>query len=160
MKHIEQLLVDGEKAFHNGAFEDAERQLRQAIDELDAAGKHNLAKAEAMNNLAATYRAQEKDNMAEPLLMGLVPLSEKVIGSNHPDLSVVLNNLASFYVDQNKNSMAEPVYERALALLREHAPKTHPCWEPVLTGLASVYRFGGRDEDAEKLEKQAEEHVS
>ena len=55
--------------------------------------------------------------------IGIAPLLEKTLGTEHPVYATSLNNLAGLYNDMGDYSRAEPLYEQAMKIwnLRHNA---------------------------------------
>jgi tetratricopeptide (TPR) repeat protein len=57
---------------------------------------------------------------AEPLLERALAVSEKALGSEHPDVATTLNDLALLYNNQGRYAKAEPLCEQALVRIHLH----------------------------------------
>ena len=64
-------------------------------------------------------------------------IDEKVLGPEHPGLSIDLNNLALLYQNQGKYGEAEPLYRRSLGILEKVLGKGHHTTEIVRANYAS-----------------------
>jgi len=79
-----------------------------------------------LNNIAATYTALGKTEVAETNYKKALKLKQRILGGDHPDLGMTLNNLATLYVQQKKFKKAEPLQLRCLALFEKNLGKQHP----------------------------------
>ena len=79
-------------------------------------GPDNAQLSDSLNNLAETYRAQERIAEAESLLKRTLLIREKVLGVEHPAVINSLDNLARLYNDQSRFADAEPLEKRALEI--------------------------------------------
>jgi len=105
--------------------------------------------------LAELYREQGKYDDAEPLYKRALEISEKSLGSAHPDVASSLNNLASLYQHQGKYDDAEPLFKHALVIREKSLGSAHPDVASSLNNLASLYQHQGKYDDAEPLFKRA-----
>ena len=80
----------------------------------------------AGHNLAELYNTQGKYDLAEPLLKRALAITEKALGSDHPDTAMSLSNLAMLYATQGKYDLAEPLLKRAIAILDQAFNASHP----------------------------------
>jgi tetratricopeptide (TPR) repeat protein len=63
--------------------------------------------ATSLNNLSALYRAQGKDEQAEPLYQRALAIHEQQLGPLHPATATSLNNLAARPVNaRNERQLA------------------------------------------------------
>jgi len=72
------------------------------------------------------YQDQGKYGAAEPLLKRTLEISEKALGSAHPDVATNLNNLAGLYETQRKYAKAAPLYHRAIEIAEKSLGEEHP----------------------------------
>lgn len=63
---------------------------------------------------------------AEPLYQRALRIYEKTLGSDHPDLAIVLNNLAVIYQTTGRPREAEPLFLRAMAIMTKLFGPDHP----------------------------------
>ena len=80
----------------------------------------------ALNNLAINYQMQSRYAEAEPLYGRVIALGEKMLGPEHPRLTIWLNNLAALYQVTGRHAEAEPLYRRALSIFEKALPADHP----------------------------------
>jgi hypothetical protein len=75
---------------------------------------------------------------AEPLYQRALAMYEELVGSEHPDVAVVLHDLAHLSVSQGKSSEAEPLYQRALAIRVQWLGPEHPDTQATLQAYGSL----------------------
>ena len=68
-------------------------------------------------NLAGFYAEQGSYADAEQFYWRAVAVSERSLGSDHPDVAASLAGLAALYRDQDQDGDAEPLYQRTLSIL-------------------------------------------
>ena len=61
-------------------------------------------------------RRQGRHEEAEPLFLRSLDISEKELGPEHPNLTIVLNNLAELYSAMGREDEAAKFQERAFSL--------------------------------------------
>ena len=94
-----------------------------------------------LNNLALLYRDQGRYAEAEPYYKRSLAISEKALGSEHPDVGTSLNNLAALYANQGRYAEAEPLVQAQPRHPREGAGARAPRrrrWS--LNNLAGLYQ--------------------
>jgi TonB family protein len=101
--------------------------------------KQGAAKLEAGND------AEAVDCLRKALEIG-----DRSVGSDHPDLIILLNDLTRIYLRQSAWAAAEPLLLRLLEMKRSKG-EDHPEVATVLASLASVRQGLGRHESAEHL---------
>jgi tetratricopeptide (TPR) repeat protein len=92
---------------------------------------------------------------AEPLYRRSLAISEKVLGSEHPDVAGTLNLLAVLYRSQGRYVEAEPLHQRALAIREKALGPEHPDVADSLNNLGGVYYSQDRYVEAEPLYQRA-----
>jgi len=68
-----------------------------------------------LNNLARLYRAQQKYQERASLQRALA-IYERVFGSEHPDIALMMTNLEKLYLHKGNDQQAQPLLERAVAI--------------------------------------------
>ena len=144
-------LAAGDKAYRQGNYLEAEKQLVAALKEAEGLGPQDPRLATTLNYLALVYDAQGKYADAEPLYKRSLAILENALGPEHPDVAKSLNNLALLYHHQGKYAKAEPLYMRSLAISERALGPEHPQVATGLNNLAEIYRAEGRYADAEPL---------
>ncbi len=143
------------KAYQQGNYPEAEKQLGAALKEAEGFGPQDPRLATSLNNLAVLYRAQGKYAEAEPLYKRALIIRQLALGPDHPDVAASLNNLAVLYEAQGKYADAEPFYKRALAILEKALGPEHPNVATGLKNYAALLRKTARGTEAVKLEARA-----
>ncbi len=116
----ETYMAAGDKAYQQGNYPEAEKQLVAALKEAEGFGPQDPRLATSFNNLALVYQAQGRFADAGPLYQRSLAIYEKALGPDHPDVGTSLNNLGELFYAQGRYAEAEPLYQRALAI-REKA---------------------------------------
>jgi hypothetical protein len=88
---------------------------------------------------------------AELLLRRELLISEKALGSDHPNVATSLDYLATLYSAQGKYDLAEPLFQRGLAVCEKALGPDHPNVGKLLNNLAGLYRAQGKYRLAEPL---------
>ena len=143
------------KAYREGRYAEAEKQLKAALKEAEAFRPEDPRVATSLNNLAGLYHAQGKYTEAEPLLKRSLAMREKILGPVHPEVARSLNNLAGLHHARGNYIEAEPLYKRALAIQEKALGPEHPNVATSLNNLAELYRAQGNRAAAEPLFKRA-----
>jgi len=118
-------------------------------------GDADAKTAEAMNNLASSYRAMGRYRDAEPLFRQAIEIGEATIGVEHPSYAIRLNNLALLLRDMGRYRDAEPLYRQAIEIDEATIGMEHPGYATRLNNLAGLLKDMGRYRDAEPLYRQA-----
>ncbi|MBT7486116.1 MAG: tetratricopeptide repeat protein, partial [Rhodospirillales bacterium] len=84
------------------------------------------------------YSAQDRLSDAVSLIKRSLAITEKAVGSQHPDMATRLNNLASLYRDQGRYAAAEPLYKQSLAIWEKALGPQHPNVGAGLNNLAEL----------------------
>ena len=104
-----------------------------------------------LNNLAVTYKRQERIPEALDCLRRALAIREAKLGSDHPAVGLVLNNLANCLRLEKNYTDAEAAVTRALAIL-ENPP--HQSLPIVLDSFAGLRAAQGRYEEADRFYAQ------
>jgi tetratricopeptide (TPR) repeat protein len=78
----------------------------------------DLAEADRLEQLAADRFSKRDYKQAIDLLGKALPLREKALGANHPDVAATLHNLANVYEKAGKPERSIPLYLRAISILK------------------------------------------
>lgn len=87
---------------------------------------------------------------AEECFRKALEIVDRAVGSDHPDLILLLNDLTRIYLRQSAYAAAEPLLLRLLELKRSKG-EDHPEVATVLASLATVRQALGHHESAEQL---------
>jgi tetratricopeptide (TPR) repeat protein len=86
---------------------------------------------------------------------GVIAITEKTLGPEHPDLATKLNNLAELYRATGRHAEAEPLYRRALTILGKALPADHLDLAKARENYALLLDRLGRNAEADALRAQA-----
>jgi hypothetical protein len=103
---------------------EAERQFAMAVEAVRTSGDHDPRRGLSLFHLAQALIAQSKNSEALPLLERSVALTEKSLGLNHPDVSLVLQYQAAVLRKLERTVEAEAAEQRA-AMIRTVLEQTH-----------------------------------
>lgn len=144
----------GDKAYQQGNYIEAEKQVLAALKKAEAFGPQDPRLGIILNALADVYRSQGRYAEAKPLYKRALMIQEKTLGADDPLVATTLNNLAVLYDDQGRYAEAELLHKRALAIRQKAYGQTHPDVANSLHNLASLYQEQGKYAEAEVLYKQ------
>ena len=124
---------------------------RQAFElfQQAAAGADLQVAARSYASLAPLDPARAVDYYAKA-----IAAQEKVAGSDHPRVALLLNRLAQALEEKQNFREAEPLLRRALAIQRK-ALGPSPDTATTLINLGGLLQNLQRDEEAERLEREA-----
>lgn len=128
-----------------GNFKDAETAYRLALgiwQKLE--GLDHPDSLEAMRNLAAALRFQEKFEEGEKLLQSALEKTESRYGPDHPETATARNDLAGLLRDRKQFDAARKLYLQSLENLRGRFGADHPEIALVLHNLARTALEEGR----------------
>lgn len=95
------------------------------------------------------FREQGEHDKAIPFYEEARAVTERVFGSEHPQVAMSLHDLADAYTDKGNFAEAEALYSRALAIRRKRLGERHPEVGQTLTRLGELCARTGRDDLAE-----------
>jgi tetratricopeptide (TPR) repeat protein len=84
-----------------------------------------------------------------------LPLRERLLGPDHPDLATTLNNLARVLVEQRKFAAAEPLLTRAVNIYLKQRDETHDDLAFFFSNLALAKAGLGKSAEAQALFERA-----
>ncbi len=144
--------------YHEGRFSEAEPLAQWSLEVRLA---HPRVKSESLVQsfyvLAMIERAQRHFNQAEPHLKKALALQEKTLGTQHPDVAVIVDELAVVNAGQGRNAQAEELFKRALSIRKASLNAEDPDLVESLEHYALFLRQIHRDADAEPLEARVQE---
>ena len=85
----------------------------------------------------------------EPLYRRAYRIMDRTLGSEHPDIALILNNLAELYEEQNRYVEAGMLYRRALGIFEKAFGTEHPFVAYVVAHLAGLYDEQGKYDKSE-----------
>ncbi|MEW6366294.1 MAG: serine/threonine-protein kinase [Acidobacteriota bacterium] len=139
-----------------GLYEQAERQLRDALDaRMTLFGRENGDTAMSMNNLGMLLESKGDVAGAEPLYRGALAVLRKVRGDRDLEVASVLNNLAGLMVLKGDLGAAERLHREEIDIRRSLLPHDHADIAQSLNDLAVVLGTKGDYVAAEPLNREA-----
>jgi tetratricopeptide (TPR) repeat protein len=105
--------------------------------------------AQTLNNLAQVHRYRHRSDKAEELYREALAVAETAVGSEHPDLIVLLDNFGSFLVDQKRYGEAEDQLRRSLGIQEQVRPVIAGRMIHTLHELGRIYLSIGDRQKAE-----------
>ena len=144
------------KAYQQGNYPEAEKQLEAAVKEAEGFGPQDPRLAASLLGLGELYLHQRRYAEAESLLKRGLAIREKALGPEHPDVAGSLNNLAALYDAQGRYVEAGSLYRRVLAIYEKALGPEHPSVAASLENYAALRRETGRSDEAAKMEARAE----
>ncbi|MDO8177008.1 MAG: tetratricopeptide repeat protein [Undibacterium sp.] len=105
--------------------------------------------------LGDTYRILAQYDKALPLLQRALFISEKNLGSEHPETVLVLLDLASIYNNLGQYEKALPLQQRALIIYEKTLSPKHKSIALSLNNLAITYIYLGQYDKALPLQQRA-----
>src|SRR5262245_41728046 len=123
------------------------------IGELRAATDTDRALHDARRQFEEALELQNSGRFDEalPLAERVLEIRERLLGTEHDDVTAAIGELASIYTDKGAYVKAEPLYRRALDIREKTLGKDHPDTAESLHDLAILYYCQGKYEEAEPL---------
>jgi tetratricopeptide (TPR) repeat protein len=151
----ERATENARKAYEQGRYEEAEKQLKVALQEAESFEPRDPRLAATLEQVITVYRTQGKMVLAEPHYHRLLGIEEGTWGPDHPDLVPTLDALAWVCYGQRKFAEAEPLYWRSLVIWEKAVGSDHPTVATALDNLAGVYVAEEKFDKAEPLYRRA-----
>ena len=123
------------------------------IEELRAATDTDRALHDARRQFEEALKLQNSGRFDEALLLAerVLEIRERLLGTEHNDVTAAIDELAGIYIDKGAYVKAEPLYRRALDIREKALGKDHPDTAESLHDLAVLYYYQGKYEEAEPL---------
>ncbi|MEM7156824.1 MAG: tetratricopeptide repeat protein [Myxococcota bacterium] len=138
-----------------GKFEDAERQFRIAIRNLEEAfGAEDPRLAKPRDLLSTALMGQGKFDEAEKECRDALQLRQQTLGPDHPEVASSRNNLANILASQGDYLGAEAELRATLELLRASLAPDHPNVATAMNNLAAILGYQGKQEEAESVHRE------
>lgn len=154
--NYETLIKAGEFLWRAGRHKEATKYEQELVSYAkENYGEEDPKTAIAINNLAASYRANGTYDEAELLYREALEIGRKTIGEGHPDHAARLNNLATLLGVTGRYEEAEPLFHGALEIDRKTIGKGHPDYAMHLNNLARLLHATGRYDEAERALREA-----
>lgn len=143
----------GQLAFGLGNYKEAKRQFEKA---LDLSGPNDARLGITLLNLAVSYSAAGRDDLAEPLFQKALRIDEQNLPCNCRDLAVDFIDVGAHYARMADYGRAEQMYERALSILERKSESGKDADIALaLNNLGLVYLELGEHEKAETALQRA-----
>jgi tetratricopeptide (TPR) repeat protein len=110
--------------------------------------------ADAYDELARVYLAQQRFADAEPLYAKSLNVREKVYGVDKPPVAGSLSNLATLYAAEGKFDKAEPLYAQAVKIFQENNWMDKPEAAVTFENYAVLLKKTGHEAEADAMMKQ------
>jgi tetratricopeptide (TPR) repeat protein len=128
----------------------------EAVAIVDRPDSDQLLVARYLHTLGRLYDHSVETAQAEPILLRVLEIRERLLGADHLDTAASLNNLALLYYYKGRYEAAEPLYRRALEIYERLLLRaSHPGAATSLNNLALLYYSQGRYEAAEPLYRRS-----
>lgn len=122
---------------------DTARTLEQALEVAEQVSPEGFDVTRLMQNLAAVYRSNDEPQRALPMLYRALALREKLLGTDHTDIAVVLLNIGDTLRQLGEYAAALPPMQRALAIREKGLGPDHPDIAWATSYIGRVYRDVG-----------------
>ena len=133
----------------------AERFYRRALALKINSKNRDPGNAITLNNLASLLYERGDYKNSEDLFRSALLLTEKTLGSMHPDTSNRLYNLASVLLGKDDNKNARALLYRALEISEKTEGSESSSVSLILAKLGSCHLSNGNDREAEKLMRRS-----
>lgn len=124
--------------------------------ELSLASQPRIAAA-VRTTIGSAYRQLGVYDAAEPHLVAVLELHQRLKGDQHQETIAALNNLSALRKDQGKFADAEALARRALAAQIELVGSNNLATLTIMSNLAELLRLQGKSEAAEPLARKVVE---
>lgn len=146
----ESLFCVGQTAESQARYDQAEHSLRRALSVAERFGSADPRHAKTLHALAWILHLQGKNVEAKGLCERGLASQEKILGSNHPDLSPGLATLAAIVGAEGDYAKSQGYLERALAIVEKAFGNDDPRYASILAALAHTDLRLSRFKKAEK----------
>jgi len=120
-----------------------------------AAQESELVEVRGLNEQIFRYYAKRQYKQAIPLAQRALSITNKELGSNHPETAASLNNLGMLYFKIGAYAEAQPLYERALVIRERVLGHEHPDTVVSISNLAGLLLAIADYTHAELLDQRA-----
>jgi tetratricopeptide (TPR) repeat protein len=145
----------GEILVMTGKFQEAERNLMDALTVLQKNPQDWGAAAGAMNNLGAVRFFQGNLAEAGRLFRQSLSTIETHLGNDHPMLTRTLHNLAALAHREGHREEAGEWLRRGLSIAERRLGTEHPFYGLLLADYAGYLRAGGEKSKAKEMEARS-----
>jgi len=143
---------EAQDAVEREAYDYAEGILRYALPRAEILGESDRRLVSILYQLWEVYRRQHDFTKAEPYFWRALPIWEKSVGAEHPEMATSLTGLARLYQAKHEYQKAEPLVKQALKIREKAFGMDHPKILPSLEEYSSLLKLMNRDEEAKKLD--------
>jgi tetratricopeptide (TPR) repeat protein len=143
------LTQEGSEAFQQSNFGQSERLFRQALQEAETFGDHDLRLATSLTNLGVVLKAHAQIAKAEPLFEKAVLVQRNVLGNSDFEVITSTAKLCQFYISRSEWSKADPLCEQILTFAQTHRCTAEHELElaVLLDGLSRSYSDRAQSEE-------------
>ncbi len=149
------LTARGEARRELGRLAEAEADFRAALEIAERGVADPAWRPNALNLMAGLYRDQERWDLAEPLLREALELSRPLEQNDPRRVATAVLNVSEALQHQGRSREAAPGYLEAVERARRAWPPGAPELVVCLQQAADCLRQVGREEDAERLLREA-----
>ncbi|MCL4813549.1 MAG: serine/threonine-protein kinase [Vicinamibacteraceae bacterium] len=140
-----------------GLFDEAERQLRAAVERESQTGAGPRARAETQAQLVSVLYQNGEYAEAQQAAREALRLRREAFGPEHADVASSLDDLGAVLVASGDTAAAEPLMREALAMRRKFLPADDPL---VAVGLNNLGYLLWRKRDFEQAESMYREALA
>jgi serine/threonine protein kinase len=133
---------------------EAESLHREAVAGFRQPSATGAGLAAALTELAYNQHLQGRLPESEALYREALALQKKLLGAEHPKLTVILLSLGGVLEPQGKGAEAETLYRECLALQTKLLGPDHPRLATTLGTLARLLQQRGNTAEARRLQEQ------
>jgi tetratricopeptide (TPR) repeat protein len=108
-----------------------------------------------LNTIGLRFHGLGLIDQSATLLSSALPLSEKIVGTEHPETAKILGNLAATLAAQGRLEEAETLYRRVLAIFEKSFDPNSADFGACLNNFASFLTLQGKGEEAIPLLERA-----
>ena len=144
----------GRESLRAENYPEAQSMFEAALREAEQISPWDIRVGRSLNDLAATYYAQGRNDAVAELLSRSLRVIEIGLGQDHPDVAQVLKNLAAVQYLQGGFTQAEENLVRALKIWEASYGPEHQVVAATLNNLAGIYEAQSKHaEAADALER-------
>jgi CHAT domain-containing protein/Tfp pilus assembly protein PilF len=154
-KEVFELTEQGGEAYHQHDYAKAQELFKRALAIREKnLGPQHQGTADALQNLAHTYRNMGDYSKAQELYERSLAIYEKVLGLQNPETDDIINLLANTYVNLGSYVKAKELHQRSLAIREKTLGPNHVGTMASLNNLALVYGYIGDYAKARELSER------
>jgi tetratricopeptide (TPR) repeat protein len=131
-------------------FHQAERQLRLALNQLEAVAPGRPDSAKVLLNLVTALRNRKHFGQAEEASTRATAILESAFGENHPIVALALNSRAEILLQTSRCQESAALLERALITWESAYGREDPFTATLLNNLGTARACLGDDASAER----------